>query len=239
MARRLCKLCGERLESLRTTRKFCSDACRVASHRKAKPNAVKVYTAMRANNDTLVARAASLYIKDGDSVADVTYGKGNFWTKTNTKRFNLLKSDIVTCPDAPYDFRDLPYDEESIDHVFLDPPYQAWSSKPLVERQYRNAETTKGYDHDDIIELYEDGMVEAGRVLRGGGLLWVKCQDELAGGAQHWSHIEIEAAATKLGFSGIDLFVLLSYGVPPIQHRQKHARKNHSYLWVFQKANGQ
>jgi hypothetical protein len=89
--------------------------------------------------------------------------------------------------------------------------------------------------HKDIIELYKGGIREAKRVLRPGGMLWVKCKDEIEGGHQRWSHVEIYNAATDLGFYGLDLFVLVTQVPCGLRWRngQRHARKNHSYLWVL------
>jgi DNA modification methylase len=77
--------------------------------------------------------------------------------------------------------------------------------------------------------LYREGMVEALRVLRPGGTLWVKCKDENDG-----SHITIQKTALELGLEAKDLFVLATRPAPTRRHRrQKHALKTHSYLWVF------
>ena len=62
----------------------------------------------------MIRNVCNLYVKDGDTVADVTYGKGAFWKSTDTDRFNLMASDILTCKDAPYDLTDLPYADESL-----------------------------------------------------------------------------------------------------------------------------
>lgn len=195
----------------------------------------KIYTAHKGKNSQLIRKAASLYLKDGQTIADVTYGKGAFWADTSLENVTLLKSDIVTIPDAAYDFRSLPYDDCTIDHVVLDPPYMHTPGKPMVEERYQNAATTSKMYHADIIGLYTQGMLEARRVLNKGGHLWVKCQDEVQSGKQCWSHVELFNIATQAGFYGKDLFVLMSNNQPPIQHAQKHARKNHSYLWILEK----
>ena len=104
----------------------------------------------------------------------------------------------------------------------------------LVDSRYQNRQTTVGHYHRDIMELYRDGLTEAHRLLKPGGLTWCKTQDEIESHRQQWSHIEIYQIATEIGFYGRDLFVLVT-GSPPIQHRQQHARRNHSYLWIFQK----
>ena len=196
----------------------------------------KVYTAHKGVNAELIRNVCNLYVKDGDVVADVTYGKGAFWKATDTDRFNLKASDILTCKDAPYDLTDLPYDNASLDHFVLDPPYMHTPSKPMVDKRYRNSETTLAMYHGDIMaKLYAGGMIEARRTLKNRGMLWVKCQDEIQSSKQVWSHIELYNMALAFGFYAKDMFVLLSNSQPPVQAKQQHARRNHSYLWIFEK----
>ena len=194
-----------------------------------------IYTATTGNNAAMIASVAELYVKDGQRVADVTYGRGEFWQGVETQRFELLASDLITTP-TKQDFRRLKYEDGSLDHLVLDPPYMHNAGRPMVEARYKNAETTKGMYHADIMRLYGQGILEAWRVLRVGGMLWVKCQDEIESGIQRWSHIEIYDTAMWVGLGARDLFILVRQGKPTIQHkRQLHARKNHSYLWIFEK----
>ncbi|RIU06947.1 class I SAM-dependent methyltransferase [Mycobacteroides abscessus] len=194
------------------------------------------------NNAALIDMLAKLYVPDGLVVRDVTWGKGAFWKATDTRRFDLQGSDIADHIGGHdgivrADFRALPDEDESADLVVLDPPYIHNPGKHVTDSRYNNAATTKGLSHADIRELYRAGMAEAVRVLRPGGQLWVKCKDEIESGKQQWSHIEIHSDAVELGYYARDLFVL----VPPSKspqarwNTQKHARKVHSYLWVFDK----
>lgn len=194
------------------------------------------------NNAALIDMVARLYVPDGSVVRDVTWGKGAFWKSTDTSRFDLQGSDVADHIGGHdgivrADFRALPDEDESADLVVLDPPYIHNPGKHVTDSRYNNAATTKGMSHADIRELYADGMAEALRVLRPGGQLWVKCKDEIESGKQKWSHIEIHDDATGLGFYARDLFVLVPPSKSP-QSRwstQRHARKVHSYLWVFDK----
>jgi hypothetical protein len=195
-----------------------------------------LYTLVEGTNSELIKIVSDFYIKDKEVVADVTYGKGVFWRKVDVTRFTFLKSDLITV-EPPIDFRDLPYKNESINHFIFDPPYMHTPGKPMVDERYKNSATTSKMYHSDIMEeLYFKGMAEGHRVLIKNGFMFVKCQDEVESGYQRWSHIEIYDIAIELGFYGKDLFILKPPSNPGIQFKsQKHARKNHSYLWVFQK----
>jgi hypothetical protein len=85
-------------------------------------------------------------------------------------------------------------------------------------------------------------MREAFRVLKpDGGSLWVKCKDEVEREVQRWSHVYIYQMASELGFCARDLFVLTGSMSPQRWPGcvQRHARKNHSFLWVFQRPIGE
>jgi len=173
-----------------------------------------------------------LYAKNGDNIADVTYGRGVFWKKIDTTKYKLVKSDIKTgiC------LTKLPYDNESKDMVVLDPPYahnSTVSIKPSLAGQY-NLYSVCG--RNEIIKLYSDGILEAHRVLKNKAILVVKCQDEIMSGKQWWNHIEIMQFAFKNGFIGEDLLILVQKSTPTMRHNyQLHARKNHSYFIVLRK----
>lgn len=198
---------------------------------------MSVYTAVTGKkNSDLIAEVCRLYLVPGSVVADVTWGRGAFWTSVDQSIFTLLATDIDPSRGVTVaDFRQLPYADDSIDIVVLDPPYVHNPGNHMTDTRYNNAATTKGMYHHDIMDLYEEGIKEARRVLRHTGQLWVKCKDEVEGGRQRWSHIELLCTAERYGFYGRDLFVLVpaSGTAAGRWKRQLHARKNHSYLWVF------
>jgi hypothetical protein len=199
---------------------------------------MSLYTLVEGINSDLFKIVSDFYIKDNEIVADVTYGRGVFWKNVDMERISLLKTDLITVQ-PPIDFRNLPYGDCTIDHVVFDPPYMHTPGKPIVDERYQNSATTAKMYHADIMsELYGKGIGEGYRVLKEDGYIFVKCQDEIESGFQRWSHIEIYNIAINMGFYGKDLFILKPPSTPGIQNKnQKHARKNHSYLWVFQKLN--
>lgn len=189
-------------------------------------------------NEGMIAAVARLYVPDGATVVDATYGRGNFWRRTDTDRFRLVSSDLRALAMVRADFTALPFADASADVVVLDPPYIARpESNRFIDRRYRNSETTTGMSYARILDLYREGIAEASRVLRRGGTCWVKCQDTTENRCQRWAVIDMPAVATAAALTIRDLFVLVN-PTPPgglaadVQHQ---ARRNHSYLWIFRK----
>jgi DNA modification methylase len=98
-----------------------------------------------------------------------------------------------------------------------------------LKNQYHNDNGS----HESVIRLYAGGILEAARVLKQGGKIIVKCQDETESGKQRLSHVELIQILTLFGFEILDLFVLVQATTPCLQVKeQKTARKNHSYALI-------
>jgi len=191
-----------------------------------------ILTSIQGNNDALMAQVMRLYAQPDDIVADVTYGNGVFWRLVDISKYDFRPTDIQTGVDC----RELPYADYEIDIVVLDPPYMNRSSAMLREDLdgYRNNQRTE-VGEKAVLDLYYAAMDEAYRVLAENGLLMVKCMDQVEAGHQCWGHIDIFNYATKvLLMEAADLFILTRVSAPIMRHKtQVHARKNHSYLWIF------
>lgn len=199
-----------------------------------------VYTSHRGLNADLIADVARLYFQPGDKIADVTFGKGNFWNKLDLSPYEFFPSDAVH-EQFRYDFRALPYQDESLDVVVFDPPYVTHEISECktgyrggIQQRYNSVAASSP---EEIRELYEDGIREAYRILVFGGVLVCKCMDFSRSTGNHWQHIDIFNFASSLGFEAADLFVLTTQARLSVSGReQDRARKNHSFLWVFEKA---
>ena len=71
------------------------------------------------NNDEVFSQILDLYAQESNTIADITHGKGVFWRKIDTSRYNLHVSDIKTGTDC----RALPYGNAIFNMVVFDPPY--------------------------------------------------------------------------------------------------------------------
>lgn len=200
-----------------------------------------VFSASVATNDEVFPNVLKLYVPVGSKVADVTFGQGVFWKKVENGAYKVRPSDIRIGVDC----RALPDAAASFDCVVFDPPYMhtpggtAHQNHQNFELYYVNngaSRSEKKY-HEAVLDLYFRGSAEAYRVLRPGGILIVKCQDEVCANKQRLTHVEIINELTEIGFIVEDLFVLVRRNKPGVSRvlKQVHARKNHSYFLVFRK----
>lgn len=202
------------------------------------------------NNEDIFPMILSLYVPDGAKIADVTYGKGVFWKKVDKRKYSLYFSDIKTGIDC----RNLPYSNETMDCVVLDPPYMegfyrrneehlagngTFSSfrKAYSDGHARVQEDNAPKYHEAVLDMYFSAGSEALRVLKKNGILIVKCQDEVSANKQHLTHVEIINEYEQHGLSTEDIFIMVRNNKPNVStlKRQIHARKNHSYFIVFRK----
>lgn len=214
------------------------------------PTSQLIVTAHVGMNEDVFPLVLKLHVPPGAKVADVTYGKGIFWKNIAKGRYKILATDLKTGVDC----RSLPYKNESIDCVVLDPPYMEGLYRRAVTHlagagsyaafrtTYSNgAKTADGPKyHDAVLDLYTKAGLEAYRVLRPYGVMVVKCQDEVSANLQRFTHVEIMDAYRGFGFHPKDLFIVVRFNRPAVSRllRQEHARKNHSYFLVFVKTNG-
>ena len=209
-----------------------------------------VFSSYTANNEDIFPKILSLYIAEGAKIADVTYGKGVFWKKIDTTKYEFFPSDIKTGVDC----RSLPYSNSSFDCIVLDPPYMEGLYRKNTDHMagngshatFREAYSNgKEYDqlqgqpkyHNAVLAMYYSAGAESYRVLKKKGILILKCQDEVSSNKQHLTHVEIINYYANLGYYAKDLFIITRTNKPSVSRikRQVHARKNHSYFLIFQK----
>lgn len=206
-----------------------------------------VLSAYVSGNAEVFPLILELHVPRGADIADVTYGTGVFWREVPKGQYKLHATDISMGVDC----RKLPYAAGSMDCVVLDPPYMEGLFRKNVSNlagsgthatfreKYSNGQPTEEGPkwHQAVLDLYFRAGQESHRVLKHGGVLIVKCQDEVSANRQRLTHVEIINYYEKLGFYSKDLFVVVRPNRPGVSRikRQVHARKNHSYFLVFVK----
>ena len=181
-----------------------------------------------------------LYVPEGCFEVDPTFSKGNFYKSRVIPRPEYC-SDILPQADgvAQADCRSLPLEDGSVGSMVVDLPFLATSGASLEKSDGNIINRRFGVckNETELLELYKDTFAEAWRILRPGGILVMKCQDKVSSGKQYIMHCDIYTMARDVGFEVLDLFVLLAKNrlIADWQRNQKHARKYHSYFWVFKK----
>lgn len=198
----------------------------------------EVISSVSSNQTEILKWILKLYVTEATFEADSTYSKGGFYRDIPPPKYRF---DITPQADevVQADCRKLPLADASITSLVFDPPFLATTGKSLKkdEGNIINRRFTVCKSETELQNLYDDAVREAARVLQPGGIFVFKCQDKVSSGKQYWMHCFVYELAKQNGFEAVDLFVLLAKSrlIANWQRNQKHARKFHSYFWVFRK----
>jgi hypothetical protein len=197
------------------------------------------------SNGKLIATVARLgYLgTPTDTVFDVTYGRGSFWTVRRPP--NLVTNDLFTPGvDMRADFRQLPLPHGSVRVLVFDPPYISTGNRETssVDDFYDRFGLGEAKGWKAIRRDIDFGLAECARVLAPGGFLLVKCMDYVESGRKVWNTFHVYNEAGRLGLRLVDRFHHHSGGGPQpgdnldgSPREQKHAREVTSMLLVFTK----
>jgi hypothetical protein len=172
---------------------------------------------------------------------DCTYSKGAFWKDLPSPKF---KSDLYPVNEdvVQASSENLPFGDGSMKNIMYDPPFviAGKTYKDNKDGSSIMAKRFEGYNtYNDLTVNYYNTLKELYRICEKGGHVVMKCQDTVSGGKNHFSHCLIMNMAMEIGFYPRDLFILNSnvrinsFGTK--WTKQEHARKYHSYFWVFEK----
>lgn len=193
-------------------------------------------------NGELIADVARLYRhRIGPVVVDATYGRnGGFWT--HWRPDGLICHDLYELDGV--DFRHLPEATGTVDVLVLDPAYVAVGGRNTSTLPTGGMTGAYGMHTTEATpeaqwKVILDAVTEAHRVLRPGGLLWLKLMDYVTGGRVCWFTLRALADLAARGFALDARFAVTNTGGPqPVRNRngtlrrQQHPRNNISFLYV-------
>jgi hypothetical protein len=195
----------------------------------------RITAVQQGTNAQLIATAQALYPMSGQ-VFDMTPGpKLGFWSVFMPANLSLLHERD--------DFRQTCETSSQFDHVAFDPPYvtkggHATSTISDMSERYGMLHVERSpmlqWRHQVL-----PGITEAHRLLKPGGLLWLKCMDYVTSGRVWWFSKLAFIALTTTGFDLVDEFILDGKpGPQPLTNldgtprRQVHAARAHSVLMI-------
>ncbi len=184
------------------------------------------------SNGHLIEACVDLgYLRSADVVLDVTYGRGNWWTRWRPT--HLVPHDLAI---DGVDFRHLPEDDATVDVVCFDPPYvPQGGTKHEETSEFRDRYGLNGAptNRHELTALVLDGFAECARVVRPGGYVLLKCQPFQSGKCFHHMPALVISAAEQLGLRMVDELIHRRQPGPTSNDTFHHARRNHSNLLVF------
>jgi len=201
-------------------------------------------TSISSCDDEIISSIINLHFNGQPIELDPTYSTGRFY-----------KSGVIEQPKLKFDLHpqsksvrkanaeNLPLEDESVKHIMFDPPFLATTGPSLkIDNDKNKINKRFGvYPNEKALHnFYINALKELYRVCDLKGKLIFKCQDKVSSGTQYFSHVFVCNEAEKIGWYAKDLFILRAKNriVANWQAKnQQHARKFHSYYWVFEKRN--
>lgn len=204
----------------------------------------KMIKSISSSQTEIIQSILELHVPNHIIDLDPTYSKGVFYKNNNIQPPKLkydLFPQVEDCLQA--DCRNLPIEDKSLDCIMFDPPFVVSCGPSIGNGNEKSNIITNRfssfYPVTNLFSFYDESLKEFYRILKNNGVLIFKCQDTVSGGINYMSHIYIHNMASNIGFYPKDLFILEAKNrlISGKVKNQNHARKFHSYFWVFEKGN--
>ncbi len=180
-------------------------------------------------NGHMIADVAALQLIP-EPVIDLTYGEGKFWTEYQPN--DLTSNDLHKPADLSIDWTEVMPVEEQGQYgcAVFDPPYKLNGTPTDTDRYGVHEKVTV----KERLRRIEVGARNATSLIREGGTLLVKVQNQVANGEMHWQTDMVDNAVLIDGlFKKEAMFHFLHTARP--QRSQRRARNNYSTLLVYRR----
>ena len=200
------------------------------------PNKPVVIKSVMDSDRKILESIRVLYLNNSNFDLDPCYSTGKFYENLERPLFKLDKtpqSEDVEQNDIVE--KGLPYGGNTISSIVFDPPFM-FGKHGKTDQNIMTKRFTMFDSWADLENMYKKSLQEFKRVLVRGGIVAFKCQD-YTDSRTTLTHCYVHNWALEIGFAVEDIFIMTFRGgrVWNSNLRQKHARKYHSYWFVFRK----
>lgn len=197
-------------------------------------------TSLHDTNPAAFAEIMTTYANVGDRVLDATWDRGVFWKDLDALgvlAYDRVTNDLHKSADYAYEFQSFPQDwASSFDVVVFDPPYKlnggTTNSSHYTTQRYGNL----SMNYQLVPKYYEEGCAEVHRILRPGGIMVLKTQDQVVSGKfMFLTNLTVTNWCTMFDRMVDEIIVKSTPRKQPDGRRQVHIRAGHSTFQVWVK----
>lgn len=227
--------------SVNTVRKYLAQNVCVSNSDKTKTSMFDtskwkaVIKSVSDNQDEILFNILRLYVGESSFDCDLTYSVGVFYRnlpQPSMKYDKYPQLDDVLYLEQAYDI-----ENGSLHSVVVDLPFIVKNSEKDAQSSMIAQRFNCFYSVEELYQANIDMLNLAYCKLQKGGYLIMKTMDFVYGTKQYWVSNFVQDKAAATGFILEDTFILVS------KHKilsakigeQRHARKFHSYFFVFKK----
>lgn len=177
----------------------------------------------------------TMYLNGENFDLDPCFSVGKFYEDLETPKYKLDKDPKVDGVIKNDIMLGIPMESSSINSIVFDPPFM-FGKHGKTDENIMTKRFTMFDTWEDLENMYKKSLSEFYRILKKGGIVAFKCQD-YTDSKTTLTHCFVHNWAIDIGFKAEDLFIMVFKGgrIWNSNLVQRHARKYHSYWFVFKK----